>query len=259
MKNITKIIVGTVIILIVIILAISFLTICIFKPEVYEGWHMDGFSWAALDRQKGYGEPEEVVAYYVSGLYYEQQGDYKRAIENYDIYSKRIGKRRPEVYARALFYSGKRQESARDYFDIVRSVMISPIAQYQDGTWSYEFLIPRLNRLVSYPYGLPAPFPTEELSQFLNEEGNSFLRSDDHFEDTISFLKGMHDHQQSVDDAKEKILAVLQTKFNSVPENVEKRIRSMTNLRDLKSLVITAESCKSLEEVGVFLRIPSNR
>lgn len=222
---------------------------------------MDNFPWAALDRVKGYEEPEEAVAYYISGLRHEKQGDYITAIKNYDIYSQKIGRRRPEIYARALYYSGRRPESAKAYFEAARNVIILfdsiPSRHFNKGTPSYPSIIELLNvRVISYTYGIRGPFTTlEELIQFLNEE-KDFLKDDEHFEDTIDYLNDIGEYQLCMDEVREKMLAVLRNKFNTIPEDVETAIQSLKNLVDLKSIMVVVTNCDTLEEVKTALRLP---
>ena len=270
MKN-KKITVGIRIIIWTLILAGFFLSIFFYDfsernkshPVGGDDYAALGFvyplAWRAAGRMKGYGEPVDAVGYYSDGLGYEQQEDYKRAIENYDIYSKKIGRRRPEVYARALYYSGKRQESARDYFAVVVNVkaQCKPIDCFKDGILDYEWVVVWLNNVIAHPEGIPGPFTTiGELIQFLNEEENAFLRDNEQFEETINYLKGAHDYQQAIGETKEKILMILQTKFNSIPEDIEEKIRSTDwNLTTWKGLAARAASCESLEEMKKALHL----
>jgi len=53
--------------------------------------------------------------------------------------------------------------------------------------------------------------------------------------------------------AKGKILAILEVRFNKVPQEIEKAIRSMVDLIALESLVEHAKTCKSLGEFGEAL------
>ena len=141
-------------------------------------------------------EPPDTVQYYSIGLHYEYQGKYKEAIKNYDIYSKKLGKRKPEVYTRALYYSNKKSESARAYYDVIQQFRTwldqkTGLPRLYDGTITDE-VSPHWfdfhKRIISNPYGLPEPFTTiEDLRQFLNGEENAFLRKEEHFEETMNF------------------------------------------------------------------------
>ena len=53
--------------------------------------------------------------------------------------------------------------------------------------------------------------------------------------------------------AKGKVLAILEVKFNKVPQEIEKAIRSMVDLIALESLVEHAKTCESLDEFGKAL------
>ncbi|MCL2306166.1 MAG: hypothetical protein FWC43_12555, partial [Planctomycetaceae bacterium] len=49
------------------------------------------------------------------------------------------------------------------------------------------------------------------------------------------------------------VLAILEVRFNRVPKEVEKAVRSMTDAIALASLLEHAKSCKSLEEFAELL------
>ena len=53
---------------------------------------------------------------------------------------------------------------------------------------------------------------------------------------------------------KEKILAILEVRFNKVPKGIEKAVRSMTDAIALESLVEHAKTCQSLEEFAESLK-----
>ena len=55
-------------------------------------------------------------------------------------------------------------------------------------------------------------------------------------------------------EAMGRVLAILQIKFNKVPQEVESAIRSMVDLTALKSLAAHAETCQSLEEFAEALK-----
>jgi len=49
-------------------------------------------------------------------------------------------------------------------------------------------------------------------------------------------------------EARGRVFAVLETRFNKVPHDVEKTVRAMTDLIALESLVEQAKTCQSLDE-----------
>ena len=54
-------------------------------------------------------------------------------------------------------------------------------------------------------------------------------------------------------EAKGMVLAFLRARFKKVPKDVEKAVRAMVDLTALKSLVVHAENCKSLDEFAKYL------
>jgi len=54
-------------------------------------------------------------------------------------------------------------------------------------------------------------------------------------------------------EAKGKVLAILEVRFNKVSKEIEKAIRSMVDLIALESLVEHAKTCQSLDEFGEAL------
>jgi flagellar biosynthesis/type III secretory pathway protein FliH len=54
--------------------------------------------------------------------------------------------------------------------------------------------------------------------------------------------------------AKGKVLAILEVRFNKVPQEIEDTIRSMTDRIALESLAEHAKSCKSLDEFAEAIR-----
>ena len=54
--------------------------------------------------------------------------------------------------------------------------------------------------------------------------------------------------------AKGKMLAILEMRFNKVPQEIECTIRSMTDPIALESLVVHAKNCQSLEEFAETIR-----
>ena len=202
MKRHTIIVIGVIIVIGFIIWGGSFLTVCLIGKPRGSGLPDEGtvepVCWPVVDRAKCYGEPYDALKYYKAGIGYEQRGDYKRAIENYDIYSQKLGKRRPEVYARALYYSGKRQESARAYFEAIRDMINHWHNLGYVTIKSKDFLPNLMHNVIQPPHDYAGPFTTvDELFQFLNEEENAFLRKEEHFEETMNFLKNLQTHLES--------------------------------------------------------------
>ena len=55
-------------------------------------------------------------------------------------------------------------------------------------------------------------------------------------------------------EAKGKVLAILEVRFNKIPKEIEKAIRSMVDLIALESLVEHAKTCQSLDEFSEAFR-----
>ena len=101
--------------------------------------------------------------------------------------------------------------------------------------------------LVQRAYEKFKQFNRDEKLRALDESRERFLH--DYATDMeVSKAKGVAEGE-----VKGKVLAILEVRFNKVPQEIEKVIRSMVDLIALESLVEHAKTCKSLGEFGEAL------